>query len=222
MMRCQKHLVAVFEAMSDDRTSLLFAGTQKGRLKIRRLAIRAAGEAPAYMRPFAARDVLYGSDHGRSEGRRTASHRINRGLPAEIVIADTAYDADRVRQTMGARGALAVQPSNRSHALEHSFDKPLYASAHLVDCCFSKLNQFRRVATGFEKTARNSWPWSLSHPSSYECGKEAPCEFPVISQQLTQKFREGVAKTHDTSAIAGLTLFVAWAMRTRRSLRPGA
>jgi transposase len=30
-----------------------------------------------------------------------------------------------------------------------------YAQRHLVECCFSKLKQFRRVATRFEKTARN-------------------------------------------------------------------
>ena len=29
------------------------------------------------------------------------------------------------------------------------------AERHLVECCFSKLKQFRRVATRFEKTARN-------------------------------------------------------------------
>lgn len=29
------------------------------------------------------------------------------------------------------------------------------AQRHLVECCFSKLKQFRRVATRFEKTARN-------------------------------------------------------------------
>ena len=31
----------------------------------------------------------------------------------------------------------------------------IYAQRHLVECCFSKLKQFRRVATRFEKTARN-------------------------------------------------------------------
>jgi hypothetical protein len=31
----------------------------------------------------------------------------------------------------------------------------VYAHRHLVECCFSKLNQFRRVATRFEKTTRN-------------------------------------------------------------------
>jgi len=30
-----------------------------------------------------------------------------------------------------------------------------YAQRHLIECCFSKLKQFRRVATRYEKTARN-------------------------------------------------------------------
>jgi putative transposase len=48
-------------------------------------------------------------------------------------------------------------PSIRSGALKHPLDKHLYAQRHLVEweCCFGKLKQFRRVATRFEKTARN-------------------------------------------------------------------
>src|ERR1700741_2788554 len=77
------------------------------------------------------------------------------GLPAEVVMADTAYDADHFRKTIAAKGALAVIPNNPSRALKYPLDKHLYAQRHLVECCFSKLNQFRRVATRFEKTARN-------------------------------------------------------------------
>ncbi len=76
------------------------------------------------------------------------------GLPAKIVMADTAYDADYLRQAIAAKGALAVIPNNPSRALRYPLDKHLYALRHLVECCFSKL-KFRRVATRFEKTARN-------------------------------------------------------------------
>ena len=69
-------------------------------------------------------------------------------------MADTAYDADHLRQAIAAKGALAVIPNNPSRALKHPLDKHLYAQRHLVECCFSK-KQFRRVATRFEKTARN-------------------------------------------------------------------
>ena len=74
------------------------------------------------------------------------------GLPAEVVMADTAYDADHLRQAIAAKGALAVIPNNPSRALKYPLDKHLYAQRHLVECCFSKLKQFRRVATRFEKT----------------------------------------------------------------------
>ena len=77
------------------------------------------------------------------------------GLAAEVVMADTAYDSDQLRQAIAAKGALAVIPNNPSRALRHPLDAHLYAQRHLVECCFSKLKQFRRVATRFEKTARN-------------------------------------------------------------------
>lgn len=77
------------------------------------------------------------------------------GLPAQVVMADTAYDADHLRQAIADKGAVAVIPNNPSRAKKYSLDKHLYAQRHLVECCFSKLKQFRRVATRFEKTARN-------------------------------------------------------------------
>ena len=67
-------------------------------------------------------------------------------------MADTAYDADHLRQAIAAKGAIAVIPNNPSRALEYPLDKHLYAQRHLVECYFSKLEQFRRVATRFEKS----------------------------------------------------------------------
>lgn len=37
----------------------------------------------------------------------------------------------------------------------YPLDKHLYAQQHLIECCFSRLKQFRRVETRYEKTARN-------------------------------------------------------------------
>ncbi len=45
--------------------------------------------------------------------------------------------------------------TSSSRSQKYPLDKHLYAQRHLVECCFSKLKQFRRVATRFEKTARN-------------------------------------------------------------------
>lgn len=76
-------------------------------------------------------------------------------LPAQIGMADAAYDSDRLRQTIAAKGAVAVIPNNPSRSRQHPLDTHLYAERHLIECCFSKLKQFRRVATRFEKTARS-------------------------------------------------------------------
>ena len=93
----------------------------------------------------------------------TAGHRgdapqagpLIEGLPAQAVMADAAYDSDAPRQAIAEKGATAVIPNNPSRARKHPLDRSLYAQRHLVECCFSKLKQFRRVATRFEKTARN-------------------------------------------------------------------
>lgn len=77
------------------------------------------------------------------------------GLSAQVMMADTAYDADHFRRAIADKGALAVIPNNPSRTKKYQLDKHLYAQRHLVECCFSKLKQFRRVATRFEKTARN-------------------------------------------------------------------
>lgn len=76
-------------------------------------------------------------------------------LPADIVMADAAYDSDRLRSAIAEKGAVAVIPNNPSRARKYTQDKHLYAQWHLIECWFSKFKQFRRVATRFEKTARN-------------------------------------------------------------------
>ena len=53
------------------------------------------------------------------------------------------------------KGAVAVISNNPSRARKHRVDKHLYAQRPLIECCFSRLKQFRRVATRFEKTAKN-------------------------------------------------------------------
>ena len=78
-----------------------------------------------------------------------------KGLHAGIIMADTAYDSDRLRTLIAEKGAVAVIPNTPSPAKKYPLDKQLYAQRHLVECCFSRLKQFRSVATHFEKTARN-------------------------------------------------------------------
>ena len=76
-------------------------------------------------------------------------------LPAEVVMADAAYDADPLRQAIAAKSAIAVIPNNTFHACKHPLDKQLYGQRPVIECCFGKLKQFRSGATRFEKTVRN-------------------------------------------------------------------
>ena len=92
---------------------------------------------------------------GGQRGDCPQAYGLIEGLPADVVMADAAYDADPLRQAIAAKGASAVIPNNPSRARKYPLDRHLYAQRHLVECCFSKLKQFRRVATRYEKTARN-------------------------------------------------------------------
>ncbi len=83
------------------------------------------------------------------------------GLSAEVVMADTAYDADHLRLA-NARQERTVIPNHRSRGLKYPLDKHLYAQKHRVECGFSKLKQFRRVATRLEKPPEAIAPSSLS------------------------------------------------------------
>ena len=74
------------------------------------------------------------------------------GLPAEVSWPIQPM-TPILRQAIAAKGAIAVIPNSPSPALKYPLDRHLYAQRHLVECCFSKLKQFRRVATHFEKTA---------------------------------------------------------------------
>jgi transposase len=48
-----------------------------------------------------------------------------------------------------------VIPTNPSRSAKIPFDRHIYKERHLVECCFSKFKHFRRIATRYEKTARN-------------------------------------------------------------------
>ncbi|BAQ50183.1 transposase (plasmid) [Methylobacterium aquaticum] len=76
-------------------------------------------------------------------------------LPAAVVLADAAYDSDQLREAIAGKGATAVIPNNPSRSKKYELDTALYKERHLIECCYAKLKQFRRVATRYEKTARN-------------------------------------------------------------------
>ena len=77
------------------------------------------------------------------------------GFEVEAVIADKGYDADYVVDTIESGGAKAVIPPKSNRKQLRTYDKHLYKERNLVERFFNKLKHFRRIATRYEKTARN-------------------------------------------------------------------
>ena len=71
------------------------------------------------------------------------------------VLADKGYDSDRFVDQIASLGADAVIPSrsNRKQPREH--DSELYKDRNKVERFFGRIKHYRRVATRYEKTARN-------------------------------------------------------------------
>ena len=73
----------------------------------------------------------------------------------EAVIADKGYDSDALAATIAARGAAVVIPPKKNRVAPREYDQTLYEERNKVERCVGLLKQFRRVATRYEKTARN-------------------------------------------------------------------
>lgn len=77
------------------------------------------------------------------------------GLPIEVVIADKGYDSKAVVAAVESRGAEAVIPSLRNRARPREIDRDRYKDRNLAERFWSKAKHYRRVATRYDKTARN-------------------------------------------------------------------
>jgi transposase len=71
------------------------------------------------------------------------------------LLADKGYDTDAFRAFLKANDIKAVIPgkSNRKKRIRH--DKDAYKGRNVVERCFCRLKDFRRIATRYDKLARN-------------------------------------------------------------------
>ena len=85
----------------------------------------------------------------------TQAKTLLEGVPFEVVIGDKGYDSKDVVRAIQAKGGQAVIPSQRSRKTQRVIDDDRYKDRNLVECFWGKMKQYRRVATRYEKTARN-------------------------------------------------------------------
>lgn len=63
------------------------------------------------------------------------------------MLADKAYEADRIRKLIPDQGATPNIPPKSNRKWKPCFSKRLYRERNLIECFFSKLKHFRRAAT---------------------------------------------------------------------------
>lgn len=71
----------------------------------------------------------------------------------QAFLADKAYDADALIETLEERGITPVIPSKANRLIQRQTDFALYRERNLVERFFCKLKGFRAIATRYDKLA---------------------------------------------------------------------
>jgi transposase len=71
------------------------------------------------------------------------------------LIADRGYDTNAIRAAITAQGAEAVIPTTASRKAPIAYDRATYKARNLVERLWCRLKDWRRIATRYDKLARN-------------------------------------------------------------------
>jgi len=71
------------------------------------------------------------------------------------LLADKAYDADRLIEVLTQREIIPVIPPKANRTIKRECDYALYRERNLVERFFNNLKQYRAIATRYDKLARN-------------------------------------------------------------------
>ncbi len=85
----------------------------------------------------------------------TQAEALIEGFEAGYVLADKGYDSDQFVSAIEKNHAVPVIPSKKNRKVPRDFDKVLYKERNAVERFFQKLKNFRRIATRYERLARN-------------------------------------------------------------------
>jgi transposase len=92
---------------------------------------------------------------GQASDKAAVADLIEGLPPAKALVADRGYDAKAIVDLVAAKGGSAHIPTQKDRKVQRSVDPALYRQRNLVERFFCKLKHFRRVATRFDKLARN-------------------------------------------------------------------
>ena len=83
------------------------------------------------------------------------AHRSAAGGKGKHMLGDKAYDSAELRNELHERGTKPVIPNRSNRKQPFSFNKRLYKLRWRVENAFSRLKDFRRIATRYDRLARN-------------------------------------------------------------------
>jgi transposase len=89
-----------------------------------------------------------------------AERLIRRCQAAEELLADKAYDSAELRDWLEERGTDPVIPNRSNRKQPFPFKRRSYKLRHKIENAICRLKDFRRIATRYDKLARN---FSCSH-----------------------------------------------------------
>jgi transposase len=92
---------------------------------------------------------------GQSSDKTVAPALLEGLKPQRDLIADRGYDARAIIDLIASRGGRAHIPTCRDRKVQRSVEPALYRQRNLIERFFNKLKHFRRIATRYDKTARN-------------------------------------------------------------------
>ena len=82
--------------------------------------------------------------------------RLLAGLKgARYLLADKGYDANSLRKHLRENAIIPVIPGRSNRKRQIRYDTTRYKSRHLIENAFCRLKDFRRIATRYDKLARN-------------------------------------------------------------------
>ena len=92
---------------------------------------------------------------GQAHDGRSAADMFDTVQAGHILLADRAYDSDRLRAELKSRGAWGCIPPMPARVNIPSFSGWVYRQRNAVERFFNKLKHFRAIATRYDKRDDN-------------------------------------------------------------------
>jgi len=86
---------------------------------------------------------------------KAGAQLLERASACRIMLADKGYDSDAIHRQIEVTGAAPNIPPKSNRRWKPCFSPVLYKERNAIERMFGRLKDFRRIATRYDKAARN-------------------------------------------------------------------